>query len=398
MRKVHTKPQIKTGKKVNLLRIIILFVIACILGLISYYAFTVYTIKLFDPTKVNGSHQYLLSQTDNDTKKTLVVIESGSGTSQKISEIYLFSTNKEKGETVLVYIPNWLYWTGLEGDFGNSIAVASFKYAGDFLQEGRGVEYAIWQIGQMLGVKVDDYIWFTPQGYDNYVQIYGDISTVSERLKGNFESPDDDVLSEAFFRLSVMSSKYASAKDIFNISGLKNFKDTIYSNLGFTGILSFFSNLDQIVENTETYGIDLSYSRYSTEDLSTNGGQIRYIDTSEFDAVYRNLISKIIDRSIEKEQVRIEVYNGSGISGVAQQFGRKIENSGCNVVRYENAPKTIDKTIVYITNKGSFENSLAVVSEVLSGSYDIVEGRPDFMTTGDIVVVLGEDIQQMYSF
>jgi hypothetical protein len=67
-------------------------------------------------------------------------------------------------------------------------------------------------------------------------------------------------------------------------------------------------------------------------------------------------------------------------------------------VRYENAPSTSDRTVVYVSNKENYRNSLAIVTEILSGSFDLVEGRPAFMTTGDIVVVLGKDITQMYSF
>jgi hypothetical protein len=183
-----------------------------------------------------------------------------------------------------------------------------------------------------------------------------------------------------------------------HLKTLSDLSKDVYSNLSFTGLLQFFGSLNKTVADTETYGIDLSFYRYSTEDLSTNGGQIRYANTGEFDTVYRGLISKIIDRALEKERARVEVYNGSGVAGAALQFGRKIENAGCDVVRYENAPKTIDRTVLYISNEANFDNSLKVVSEILSGSYDLVVGRPEFMTTGDIVVVLGQDIKQMYSF
>jgi len=92
------------------------------------------------------------------------------------------------------------------------------------------------------------------------------------------------------------------------------------------------------------------------------------------------------------------VYNGSGVAGAAMQFGRKIENSGCDVVRYENAPDIIDKTIMYIPKLDDFKKSFKIVSEIFSDNFELVEGRPDFMTTGDIVIILGEDIKRMYSF
>lgn len=385
-------------KKLDIGKILVyIFVVAVTLFLGIYFTILLSS-KLHDSTKLNGSNQYLLSQTNDDTTTTLIVLEGNSGQEKKINEVYLFLTNKNKEESILIYIPGWLYYGGLEEDFGNSLAVSSFRYAGDFLQEGRGVEYAIWQIGQMLGIKVDNYIWFSPDAVKNYSDLYGDISGVEDKYREYYKAPGEDSLNDPFFKLSAMSSKYSGLKNMIKLTHLVDFNNTVYSNMGFTGFLSFFSTLNNTVADTETYGIDLSFYRYSTEDLSTSGGQIRYMNTDEFDTVYRSLISKIIDRSLEKERVRVEIYNGSGVSGAAKQFGRKIENSGCDVVRYENAPKTIERTILYITNEESFTSSLKIVSEILSGSYDLVVGRPEFMTTGDIVVVLGQDIKQMYSF
>ncbi len=393
-----TKSKSKTHKKINVSKIIVYTLITGLILFLGIYFVVLLSAKLSDSTKINGSNQYLLSQANDDTSTTLIVLEGNNGQEKRINEAYLFLTNKNKEESILIYIPGWMYYGGLEEDFGNSLAVSSFRYAGDFLQEGRGVEYAIWQIGQMLGIKVDNYIWFSPDGTKNYSNLYGDISGVEDRVKEYYKVVEGDSLNDTFFKLSMMSSRYSAIKNIFGMSKLVGFSSSVYSNLSFTGFLNFFNTLNRTAASTETFGIDLSFYRYSTEDLSTSGGQIRYINTDEFDSVYRGLIAKIIDRSLEKERVRVEIYNGSGVPGAAKQFGRKIENSGCDVVRYENAPKTIDRTVLYISNEENFASSLKVVSEILSGSYDLVVGRPEFMTTGDIVVVLGQDIKQMYSF
>lgn len=394
-KKVKKKKVFKTKLLVRIL--FFLFILGLVI-LIAYYLILLATNQTSDPTKINGSHQYLLSQNHDDTDKTLIVFENEDSTGEKIVGAYILEYNKNKGESIVVYIPGWLYFAGLEENFGNSIAVSSFKYAGDFLQEGRGVEYAIWQLSQMVGIKFDNYIWFTPEGMKTYSSLYGDASAIEEKFKENYKTNDDDTLSEDFYRFQVMASKLSFLKNMFNLKTFKTFDKEIYSNLSFGKVVAFMSQVNAKITSTETYGIDLGFYRYSTESLSASGGQIRYMNTGEFDTSYRELLSKIVDRSLEKERVRIEVYNGSGVAGAAKQFGRKIENSGCDVVRYENAPKTIDKTVIYIPNKSSFSQSLEVVSEILSGSYNIIESRPDFMTTGDIVIVLGQDIKQMYSF
>ena len=53
---------------------------------------------------------------------------------------------------------------------------------------------------------------------------------------------------------------------------------------------------------------------------------------------------------------------------------------------------------MYISKPDDFKKSFKIVSEIFSDNFELVEGRPDFMTTGDIVIILGEDIKRMYSF
>ena len=395
---MRKKSGTKKNTHINWSKILVYGLLSVLILFFAVYFIIILSAKFNDPTKQNGSHQYLLSKSTEDFEKTLVVMETGSGDDQKISEIYLFLSNQSKKETIVIYVPGWMYFSGLEEDFGNSIALSSFRYAGDFLQEGRGVEYAIWQIGQMLGLKADKYIWFSPDGVNNYSEMYGDFSGVEDKYREYYKTVDSDVLGDSFYKLNMLASKYSAFDNMMHMGSMLDTQESVFSNMSFREYLSFWSNLNNKIAKTESFGIDLSYFRYSTEDLSNSGGQMRYLNTSEFDIVYRNLISKIMDRSLEKERVRVEVYNGSGVAGAAKQFGRKIENSGCDVVRYENAPSTADRTVVYVSNKESYKNSLEIVTEILSGSFDLVEGRPAFMTTGDIVVVLGKDIQQMYSF
>ena len=128
------------------------------------------------------------------------------------------------------------------------------------------------------------------------------------------------------------------------------------------------------------------------------GDKIKVLNTAEYDKVFRDLFEKVLDRGLENERVRVEVYNGSELTGVASSFGRKIVNTCCDVVRYGNAPNSEEKTKVYVSNMEKFSNAYRVVSDVIPIEFETVEGRPDFMTTGDIVVVLGKDIKSMYSF
>lgn len=390
----------KKTKAINIhFRFILLLLSATLfLGFVIYYVFTVTSITTIDKAILNGSQRYLLSQSNGQSKRTVIILEEGYDNERRISEVYLFLSNKEKGKSLLVYIPSWLYFTGLEENFGSAIPISSFRYAGDTLQEDRGVEYSVWQISQILGITFNNYIYINSEANSTLDSIFGEDVIAKDRYRDMFKAGDKASLSEGFFRLQAISSKVSFVKSLFKVNQLRNFSNNIYSDLSFIESITMLKNVEKTLQATESYAIDLANTKYSKEELSDSGGIKRYLLSKEFDNSYRSLISLLIDRELEKERVRVEVYNGSGVAGAAMQFGRKIENSGCDVVRFENVPKTIKKTIVYISNPEDFKKSFKIVSEILSDNFELVEGRPDFMTTGDIVIILGEDIKRMYSF
>ncbi len=390
----------KKTKNINIpFRFIFLLIVATLfLGFVIYYIFTVTSIKSIDKTILNGSQRYLLSQSNGESKRTVIILEEGYGNERRISEVYLFLSNQEKGKSLLVYIPSWLYYTGLEENFGSAIPISSFRYAGDTIQEDRGVEYSVWQISQILGITFNNYIYISSEANSTLDSVFGEDVMVKDRYRDMFKVGDKESLSEGFFRLQALSSKISFVKSLFKVNEFRNFSNNIYSNLSFIEGITMLKNVEKTLQATESYAIDLSDAKYSKEELSDSGGIKRYFLSKEFDNSYRDLISLLIDRELEKERVRVEVYNGSGVAGAAMQFGRKIENSGCDVVRYENAPDIIDKTIMYIPKLDDFKKSFKIVSEIFSDNFELVEGRPDFMTTGDIVIILGEDIKRMYSF
>ena len=390
----------KKTKSINIsFRFILLLIAATLfLGFVIYYIFTVTSIKSVDKTILNGSQRYLLSQSNGESKRTVIILEEGYGNERRISEVYLFLSNQEKGKSLLVYIPSWLYYTGLEENFGSAIPISSFRYAGDTIQEDRGVEYSVWQISQILGITYNNYIYISSEANSTLDSVFGEDVMVKDRYRDMFKVGDKESLSEGFFRLQALSSKISFVKSLFKVNEFRNFSNNIYSNLSFIEGITMLKNVEKTLQATESYAIDLSDAKYSKEELSDSGGIKRYFLSKEFDNSYRSLISLLIDRELEKERVRVEVYNGSGVAGAALQFGRKIENSGCDVVRYENAPNIIDKTIMYISKPDDFKKSFKIVSEIFSDNFELVEGRPDFMTTGDIVIILGEDIKRMYSF
>lgn len=389
----------KNGVSTSLIKKILIWIL-CIASLsyIVYFFVVLSGIKIIDPISENSSNHYLLSKNKSDLERTLILFEDGVGEKRRISDVFLLFSNSEKDISLVTYVPGDIYFSGLEENFGAPIQISSLRYAGDFLQENRGVEYSVWQMGQILGVKVDNYIWLTTESRKVLERTMGGNIEVQESFKEYYKNTEGATIGENFLLLHGLSNRFSYLKFFLNASDIKGLDKTIYTNLTLLKALSKIATFKNIVRNGDTYAIDLSSPTYLDDKLSERGGQITTINTENFDKAFRSFYMKVLDRGLEEERVRVEVYNGSGIPGSAYQLGRKIENSGCDVVRYGNAPKNISKTTVYIPQPESFSNSLSVVKEILSGMYEEVNGRPDFMTTGDIVIVLGEDIKLMYSF
>ena len=391
-------PQKSRGeKKIRPPMIVISLVGAIIVILLVYCTLSLFSINTRNPLVENLSSHRFLSNLDTNLEKTMFVFEQGEGEDRTISSVYVLLTNKEKGNSIVIYIPGFVYFNGLEEDFGSPIPISSLRYAGEFLQEGMGVDYSLWQINQILGFRVHDYIWFTAEAGQTLNEVYGSSDNIKDKYKEAYSNSGIS-LSDTYLKLHATSAQYSPIKTFLKINNVKDMDQKVFSNLSFTSALRKLGTFENTVVETNTLVLDLSSSDYSYEELSDLGGQIRTINLSEYDKNLRRNYIDVIDREVERERVRVEVYNGSDAPGKAGIYARKFLNNGCDVVRFGNTPEPLERTQVYISDESEFNDSLKVIAEVLFDRYEILEERPNFMTTGDIVVLLGADILQMEMF
>jgi hypothetical protein len=398
------KSRYKSAKKgkgfklnLNLRKIAIFAVIVLLLGYVIYAYIGFRNIKSENPLREGNANYYLLSRRPNDFKKTLIVFENELEGQERIEKVYLYAYNKNKESSILIYLPNWLLYKGLESDFGNAVAVSGFKYAGDFKQPGKGVEYAIWQIEDLLGMNVDEYIWFDSKSFLLLQENLGEIE--SSTAYSQYYQNGSEVSEDIFF-LNGFVSRLNWLNLIFSANKFRDSHSVIYSSFSsLPNIVVEMKSINSSILNLKPYVIDLSLAKYQKQtEAEGDVGVVRYVNISEYDLVWRSNTSRMIDRKLERERVRVEVYNASGIAGKASSFARRIANSGCEVVRFDNAPSKESSTKFYVPNQEEFKYSLDIITELLPGQYELINGRPSFMTTGDIVIILGEDISSMYSF
>ncbi len=372
----------KEKKRVPLGKYLLWILLFAFVVYFAYFLLSVFTLKTVDVSASNDSSLNLFSKVSSDLEKTLIIVEEKDGDRSKIVSVYAYLENKSKKNELLIYLPGDVYYAGLEEKFGNEIPVSSFRYAGDFLERGKGVEYAIWQINQLLGFKSERYIYFSSDATDIVKGFVGNKEGVFVGASGVEE----------------IASALSFQKMFFSVRELNGLDEKIYSNVPFYTTRLTLESLKSGKKGYRREVIDFSDEKYLKEGKLLTGEEIKVLNTSEYDKELNKLLTNVLDRNLENERVRVEVYNGSGLTGVAYSFGRKITNSGCDVVRYENAPNMYTKTTLFIPDMESFKNAYEIVSDVIPVEFNVVEGRPDFMTTGDIVVILGENIEKMYSF
>lgn len=398
-RKAKRNRQKRTkGRRINVKKIILLSLLFFSVLFLIYSFIVLSGIRSRDILAENIANHRFLSVVEDDMEKTVYIFERETGAQRGISDVYVFLHNERKENSVVIYLPGSLYFSGLEDDFGSPIPISSLRYAGDYLQEGRGVEYALWQLNNILGFKVDNYVWITSEAFEVINEVYGSVSDARDRYREDYTLQRGDSLTNAFLRLHTMSSNYSVLRSAFNVSQVRQMDRKVYSNLSFLGAMGKVGSFQRIVGRTNTSVLNLGSAIYSSEEFAEQGGSIRILDTPQYDKTLRGYYLDIIDRDLERERVRIEVYNGSRAPGMAGIYARKILNNGCDVVRFGNAPESLERTQVYVSDDDEFRNSLAIVEEVLLGRFERLEERPSFMTTGDIVILLGEDILQLEMF
>jgi anionic cell wall polymer biosynthesis LytR-Cps2A-Psr (LCP) family protein len=101
-----------------------------------------------------------------------------------------------------------------------------------------------------------------------------------------------------------------------------------------------------------------------------------------------------LDSRVGKEQARVEVFNSTGIKGLASSRARWLQNTGVDVIRVGDCAKVFEKTTVYI-REGEYPYTVNAIKSAFEEEVDVLEGEvPDIVCTGDIMVILGKNAEK----
>lgn len=320
----------------------------------------------------------------DETKKTFFVFESKDENGQpEIEAVYLFAYDDETADLLVVYIPGWVYVTPSYDGLTEQLSISNLRYAGGLVSKSEDFEYALWELENSVAISADSYVWISSESKKIW----------EEKLAGNKLNGENGIeYIDSLFKATSLSNL------MFKSDDLVAFSEGIKSNLTVLEIYKDMGIYSELIRRENANIVDVSEDQALIEEVSSDGNNRFFYNYSYVDVRINDSVDALRGREIEKEQTKCEVYNGSSISGLAAQYTRKIQNNGLKVVRADNSPLPYAETTIYVSNSERFDHSLEAIKRVLPLEPAVVVGRPEFLTTGDIVVVLGEDYKDVYDW
>ncbi|HVX92572.1 MAG TPA: LytR C-terminal domain-containing protein, partial [Candidatus Dojkabacteria bacterium] len=237
--------------------------------------------------------------------------------------------------------------------------------------------------------QISNYVIVTPQSMSAFIKMNGKESRDYDDTYAKLYTSKPS--QEALF-LNYFLDKYSFIDPFFKFNQWKIFLENLDTNLSQSQLISTLNLLKAKMSNGSVDLIDLGQDKYIHEYMDSKlDRQIPVLDLNAFDQALNQYIDTVAPRKVSTEQVKVEIYNASVLNGLAYRYARKIGNSGINVIRFESSPKNYDNTVIYVPKLEGFKNSLELLEKIIGGKYTVVEGRPDFITTGDIIIILGND-------
>ncbi len=94
---------------------------------------------------------------------------------------------------------------------------------------------------------------------------------------------------------------------------------------------------------------------------------------------------------VQKEQARVEVFNGTSYPGFATKKARVIANTGAKVINVGNSRDLYEKTTIYVSDPENYVNTINEINNLFDFEPELIEEEFPYRHTGDIVFVIGND-------
>lgn len=271
-------------------------------------------------------------------------------------------------------------------------------------------------IEQNLAIKIDGYFALDLIGFERIVRGLGNVvvqnsgsfldnDLIEDGVRGEYEKGSLSLNTEdliSFIRAdeggfyeksnrhySVIKSLLGNQKPRILVSGIGGFEaidEHIYSNLE-------GETFRQFVRRLSSDG-SFKFSYYQLDSVLSRSDKLDkdYFDKNKFD----DFVTSTFDNGeVVREQARIEIYNSTSISGLASKYKRILQNMGCDIIRMANTGINASKTIIVTENPEKFPLTITKIQESFPTDVEVVQDGFEFVTTGDIIVILAEDVESI---
>ncbi|MFC1780198.1 LCP family protein [Patescibacteria group bacterium] len=284
--------------------------------------------------------------------------------------------------------------------------------------ENKGIPIEILTSGveSLLSIKIDRYLIINEEGLVELVNVLGGVyvknsssfsdSDIQSSVGGNFD------LEEGSYRLSgsdLLSFLQADDDSIDNklhrqVIGIEGFLKRATSYIAFLKLSTFLdisskqiytdlskSELIWVVYKIMRFKeVKTSYSRLNSLRSVETERAIEYYPT--LDQLDQDIQKVFIDKRVGKEQARVEVFNSTSVKGLASSKARWLRNIGVDVIRVGDSAASLEKTTIYTREEGKYTYTIDAIKRSFDEDVEVMEGElPNLVSTGDVIVVLGEN-------
>jgi anionic cell wall polymer biosynthesis LytR-Cps2A-Psr (LCP) family protein len=171
-----------------------------------------------------------------------------------------------------------------------------------------------------------------------------------------------------------------------NLLSLNSFIDSAVTNIKSNISRSEFRRLIWVLRSVSFDSVKTGYTKSSSSVPQEDGTLIPIIERIDKD------VSEIFfNFEVQKEQARIEVLNGTEVSGLGTLIARWISNTGGKVINVSNSREKYTQTTIYVENLEQYGNTILEIKSVFKGKAVVLEESFPYRHTGDIVIVIGQD-------
>lgn len=205
-----------------------------------------------------------------------------------------------------------------------------------------------------------------------------------EKYLGFMQADDDGTESKLSRQIIATKGFLRRSASFYILLRLPAFIDQmkgVYTDMNKSELLHIASQIMFSNELSSAYTSDAAF-----QSGSIDGKKALY---PVFEQLDKDIQLVFIDSRVGKEQARVEVFNGTNIQGFGTFRARWLKNIGVDVIRVGDATGEFPQTTIYATDKVLYQNTIDTIQRTFGEDITILQELPDFITTGDVIVVIG---------